>query len=74
MDGSGLGLAIVQEIAQRHQAAITVEDARARTGATAALPGTVFTLRFPCGGLPEIEPQATAPEVLSSSFSSEGNA
>ena len=46
-DGSGLGLAIVQEIAQRHGAEITLDDARARTGANAALPGALFTLRFP---------------------------
>ncbi len=46
VDGSGLGLAIVQEIAQHHEAGISVTDARPRSGATAALPGTVFTVRF----------------------------
>ncbi len=46
VDGSGLGLAIVQEIAQHHDAQISLTDARARRGETAALPGTVFTVRF----------------------------
>ncbi len=47
VDGSGLGLAIVKEIAQRHGAEIMLDDARARTGDHAALPGALFTLRFP---------------------------
>ncbi|MBP6763659.1 MAG: sensor histidine kinase N-terminal domain-containing protein [Rubrivivax sp.] len=79
VDGSGLGLAIVQEIAQRHDCVITVDDARPRSGATAALPGTVFTLRFPLGGLPDVVPRATPPvesagTAPASSFSPEGNA
>ena len=37
VDGSGLGLAIVREIAVRHRAEITLEDAG---------PGLRFTLRF----------------------------
>ena len=41
-DGSGLGLAIVQEIAQKHQAELTVEDAQ--PGSTPV--GALFTLRF----------------------------
>ncbi len=41
-DGSGLGLAIVQEIAQKHQAALTIEDAHPGKVPTGAL----FTLRF----------------------------
>ncbi len=41
-DGSGLGLAIVQEIAQKHQAVLTVEDAH--PGSTPV--GALFTLRF----------------------------
>jgi two-component system, OmpR family, sensor histidine kinase TctE len=41
-DGSGLGLAIVQEIAQKHQAVLTVEDAH--PGETPV--GALFTLRF----------------------------
>jgi two-component system sensor histidine kinase TctE len=50
VDGSGLGLAIVQEVAQRHAAEVTIADARARGVATAALPGVVFTVRFPLAG------------------------
>ena len=47
VDGSGLGLAIVMEVAQRHQAQITVGDARPRSGDTALSPGALFTVRFP---------------------------
>ncbi len=48
VDGSGLGLAIVQEIAQRHGAAITLADARPRhTSPGAPTPGSLFTVRFP---------------------------
>ena len=50
VDGSGLGLAIVREIAQRHGAEVTVADARPRSGATAATPGALFTVRFPLHG------------------------
>jgi two-component system, OmpR family, sensor histidine kinase TctE len=46
VDGSGLGLAIVMEVAQRHDAQITVADARPRIGDTAQLPGALFTVRF----------------------------
>ncbi len=49
VDGSGLGLAIVHEIAQRHDAEITVADARPRSGPTAALPGALLTVRFRLG-------------------------
>ena len=47
-DGSGLGLAIVREIAQRHGAEVTLEDAdhRTRTAASGAGPGARFTLRM----------------------------
>ena len=41
-DGSGLGLAIVQEIAQKHLAILTVEDAHPGK----AQVGALFTLRF----------------------------
>ena len=41
-DGSGLGLAIVQEIAKKHGAALTVEDARPGH----VPPGAMFTVRF----------------------------
>ncbi len=49
VDGSGLGLAIVKEVAQRHGAEITVEDARpeVRTqGIAGASPGTLMTVRL----------------------------
>ena len=41
-DGSGLGLAIVQEIAKKHGAILTVEDARPGH----VPPGAMFTVRF----------------------------
>ena len=51
VDGSGLGLAIVREIAQQHQAGITVDDAAPRPPGAAPVaasgPGTLFTVRFP---------------------------
>ncbi len=47
VDGTGLGLAIVQEIAQQHDAEVTVGDAHPRTGAPMNLPGALFTVRFP---------------------------
>jgi len=52
VDGSGLGLAIVAEIAQQHQAEISLEDANLRSrnplpGFVAAGPGARFTVRFP---------------------------
>jgi len=47
VDGSGLGLAIVAEIAKAHDAEVTVADAHARSGPTAAAPGALFTVRFP---------------------------
>ncbi|MDY0744512.1 sensor histidine kinase N-terminal domain-containing protein [Paucibacter sp. R3-3] len=42
VDGSGLGLAIVREIAQQHEAEITLDDTRPRN----ASPGARFTIRF----------------------------
>ena len=71
VDGSGLGLAIVQEIAQRHDAVVSVGDARpcaAAMGGEAdhtpgstpgANPGALFTVRFPLGG-PHLRGVATA--------------
>ena len=56
VDGSGLGLAIVQEIAHRHDAEVTVEDARSRTLSPLA-PGALFTVRFRLTG----PAQAAAP-------------
>lgn len=54
VDGSGLGLAIVREIAQQHDAEITLEDANLRhrpglsdQGGVAFGPGARFTVRFP---------------------------
>ena len=47
VDGSGLGLAIVLEVAQRHGAEVTVNDARPRSGDTAHAPGTLITVRIP---------------------------
>jgi two-component system, OmpR family, sensor histidine kinase TctE len=41
-DGSGLGLAIVAEIAKRHGAELTIEEAYARSD----MPGVRFSLRF----------------------------
>lgn len=57
VDGSGLGLAIVREIAQQHDAEITLEDANLRhrpglsdQGGAAFGPGARFTVRFPVQG------------------------
>jgi two-component system sensor histidine kinase TctE len=62
VDGSGLGLAIVHEIAQQHQAEITLTDASPRTGSSSAPPGALFTVRFP---LHEAEPgDAGSPPAL----------
>lgn len=47
VDGSGLGLAIVAEIAKAHDAEVTIADAHPRSGATAAAPGALITVRFP---------------------------
>lgn len=59
VDGSGLGLAIVREIADRHQASVTIDQARAPTAPVAGGgPGTLFTVRFP---LPARRP---APETV----------
>ncbi len=57
VDGSGLGLAIVREIAGRHNAEITLTDARPRTAAGAS-PGALFTLRFV--SLPPLAPDSVA--------------
>ena len=51
VDGSGLGLAIVREIATRHSAEITLEDADTRrrdlpAAAGESGPGALFTVRF----------------------------
>ena len=61
VDGSGLGLAIVLEVAQWHDAEVTVVDARPRSGATATAPGALFTVRFPLGSAAIAAAQAVAP-------------
>ena len=50
VDGSGLGLAIVHEVAERHGAEVTVEDAQPRTGSITSSPGARFSVRFPLQG------------------------
>lgn len=48
VDGSGLGLAIVQEVAEQHEATVSIEDAHPpRPGQG---PGALFTVRFPRDG------------------------
>ncbi|MFN9502946.1 MAG: sensor histidine kinase [Rubrivivax sp.] len=54
VDGTGLGLAIVLEIAQRHGATVTIEDAPERPGTdtlhprdAGSGPGALFTVRLP---------------------------
>ena len=68
VDGSGLGLAIVRQIAEKHGAAMTLEDAnlRHRAGlseqAGAAFgPGTRFTLRFSGARQEASDPPPTDP-------------
>jgi two-component system sensor histidine kinase TctE len=46
VDGTGLGLAIVREIAERHGAEVSIDDAQSRPGAGQG-PGARFTVRFP---------------------------
>ncbi len=48
VDGSGLGLAIVKEIAEKHDATVTVAAVRALTPGSSETPGALFTVRFPC--------------------------
>jgi len=47
VDGTGLGLAIVQEIANRHDAEISISDAHARPLQPGGGLGTRFTVRLP---------------------------
>jgi two-component system sensor histidine kinase TctE len=56
VDGSGLGLAIVREIALRHRAEVTVDEA-AGHGPT---PGALITVRLPTGENPAAQPPAAA--------------
>ena len=46
VDGTGLGLAIVREIATRHGAEVSIDDAHPRHGGTSGT-GALFTVRFP---------------------------
>jgi two-component system sensor histidine kinase TctE len=55
-DGSGLGLPIVQEIARRHDAVITLEDAQPR----ARRKGALFSVRFHSVAPPEDSQTAAA--------------
>lgn len=51
VDGTGLGLAIVREIASRHGAEVSIDEAHPRHGSHAPTsplgPGALFTVRFP---------------------------
>ncbi len=61
VDGSGLGLAIVREIADKHQATVTIDNARPPAAAPAGGgPGTLFTVRFPVGPVAPAEPVSSA--------------
>jgi two-component system sensor histidine kinase TctE len=48
VDGSGLGLAIVKEIADKHAANVTIAAAHPAAPDGVAMPGALFTVRFPC--------------------------
>jgi len=51
VDGTGLGLSIVREIASRHGAEVSIDEAHPRHGSLLAPgthgPGALFTVRFP---------------------------
>ncbi|WP_047197222.1 sensor histidine kinase [Caldimonas brevitalea] len=69
VDGSGLGLAIVREIAQQHDADISVEDARALPAspvdpAAAHGRGTLITVRFPVAPAAAPPPSADSPNEV----------
>jgi two-component system sensor histidine kinase TctE len=68
VDGSGLGLAIVREIARRHDAEITLEDAAPRSSGavrgdapSASPPGARFTVRFKVAPASEAAADTAAP-------------
>jgi two-component system, OmpR family, sensor histidine kinase TctE len=63
VDGSGLGLAIVQEIAHRHDAEVTVDDARPRSAAVNQTPGALFTVRFRLAPAVAVAPPAAEPDL-----------
>jgi two-component system sensor histidine kinase TctE len=58
VDGSGLGLAIVKEIADKHDATISISDAVALHASGAQTPGALFTVRFACPPAQPPEPPA----------------
>ena len=62
VDGSGLGLAIVREIAQAHEAEVSLDDTRPRRQAEelGLGPGARFTVRF--AAHPAQPPDAPAPD------------
>lgn len=62
VDGSGLGLAIVREIADKHQATVTIDQARLSAGSPAGGPGTVFTVRFPVQAPARSGPSDASPD------------
>ncbi|MFZ5550796.1 MAG: sensor histidine kinase [Pseudomonadota bacterium] len=62
VDGSGLGLAIVREIADRHQASVTIDQARPAAAPVAGGgPGTLFTVRFPLPARRQVPDAAPTP-------------
>ncbi|MFG6448010.1 sensor histidine kinase [Roseateles sp. BYS180W] len=64
VDGSGLGLAIVREIAQAHDAEVSVEDVRARRSDEPLAPvGARFTVRFPAHNTSTPAQEADAPSI-----------
>ena len=70
VDGSGLGLAIVREIAQQHEAELTLDDARPRRPGVAEPdgmgPGARFTIRFHAHPTAEPEPGTDGSEAAKS--------
>ena len=60
VDGSGLGLAIVKEIADKHEATVTISNAVALHAGGEPSPGTLFTVRFTCAARP---PAPAAPSA-----------
>ena len=48
VDGSGLGLAIVKEIADKHQATLTIASAHPLAQGAEDSPGALIVVRFPC--------------------------
>jgi two-component system sensor histidine kinase TctE len=75
VDGSGLGLAIVREIATRHQAEVTLDDAQPRVRGSAApgTPGALFTVRFPAVAA-ATDPARSGSAVAASSLPANGSA